>query len=266
MMEPFCVALTAAIEQAANAFGKNHVALEPESPVVAIPPQRRNPDLCAGLLGLADTFLRAEYDIGAYSFPSPIEKTMAVALAHRRGPFGLRIVPMVQLEYEMCREFARLALAGIESGAAIFPQANIGPYYLDFLLLFKNSAQTILGMAVECDGHEFHEKTKEQAARDKKRDRYIVMHSIPMLRFTGAEIHYKAADCAEEVHRAMLSIQNGPRSRAWLGYLSEAEQERRMQEEQWEAEREADHRQRLLEDERRQEMAAELAMDEGLYP
>ena len=45
-------------------------------------------------------------------------------------------------------------------------------------------------IAVECDGHEFHEKTKQQAARDKARDRD---------RFTGSEIWKDPGACADEV-------------------------------------------------------------------
>lgn len=39
---------------------------------------------------------------------------------------------------------------------------------------------------IECDGHDFHERTKEQAAHDKKRDRAIQASNIPIMRFTGS--------------------------------------------------------------------------------
>ena len=243
-MEPFCVALTAAIEQASNAFGRCQPAPEPACS------RWRSPELCADLLWLKGAFLSTRCDLDAIECGSPIEKSMGVALAERRGAFGLGIVPLAEMKYEACREFGKLALVGTESGAAVFPQAEIGPYHLDFLLLFKNAANTLLGMAVECDGHEFHEKTKRQAAHDKRRDRYVAMHSIPTLRFAGSEIHIDAAVCAEEVHRAMLFMQMGPRENAWLGYLSEAEQERRQEEEECAAQREAELREELLEEER----------------
>jgi very-short-patch-repair endonuclease len=53
-------------------------------------------------------------------------------------------------------------------------------------------------VAIECDGHDFHEKTKEQAARDKARDRAITAEGYTLLRFTGSEIWANALACASE--------------------------------------------------------------------
>lgn len=38
---------------------------------------------------------------------------------------------------------------------------------------------------IECDGHEFHERTKRQAARDRSRDRAIQAFGYRIFRFTG---------------------------------------------------------------------------------
>lgn len=54
-------------------------------------------------------------------------------------------------------------------------------------------------ICVECDGHDFHERTKEQAARDKSRDRELTMAGWQVLRFTGSEIWKDAATCARQV-------------------------------------------------------------------
>ncbi len=51
---------------------------------------------------------------------------------------------------------------------------------------------------VECDGHDYHERTKAQATRDKKRDREFFKHGMVVLRFTGREIHNNAEACANE--------------------------------------------------------------------
>lgn len=51
---------------------------------------------------------------------------------------------------------------------------------------------------IECDGHEFHERTKEQAARDKSRDRAFQRYA-PTMRFTGSELFSNAGDCWQEV-------------------------------------------------------------------
>jgi len=71
-------------------------------------------------------------------------------------------------------------------------QYAIGPYRADFA--FPGSK-----VVVECDGHEYHDRTKEQAAHDRKRDRYMQMDGWMVLRFTGAEIHADAVACAEDV-------------------------------------------------------------------
>lgn len=77
-------------------------------------------------------------------------------------------------------------------------QAPIGKYRADFLFTTSREGG-ISKLAVECDGHDFHEKTKEQAAHDKKRDRFFAAQGIALLRFTGSEIYRDASACAEEV-------------------------------------------------------------------
>lgn len=52
---------------------------------------------------------------------------------------------------------------------------------------------------VECDGHDFHEKTKEQVARDKKRDRDISSLGHIVIRFSGSEIYKDVGKCVREI-------------------------------------------------------------------
>lgn len=54
-------------------------------------------------------------------------------------------------------------------------------------------------LAVECDGHNFHERTKEQAARDRARDRNLQMRGIEVFRFTGSELWRDPWGCAGQV-------------------------------------------------------------------
>lgn len=80
----------------------------------------------------------------------------------------------------------------------ISPQAKIGKYIADFLIV-----TTIGGFSeyiiIECDGHDFHEKTKQQAAHDKKRDRYFTQNGYKVLRFTGSEIYNDVDECVREI-------------------------------------------------------------------
>jgi hypothetical protein len=109
----------------------------------------------------------------------------------------------------------------------ITPQAQLGEYRVDLLLEYEVTITTYppetqeydrnnqlyrinqpeLGkdilitkdIIIECDGHDFHERTKAQAARDKKRDRILQSIGYNVFRFTGSEIYNDAITCAYEV-------------------------------------------------------------------
>lgn len=85
----------------------------------------------------------------------------------------------------------------------IIPQFRVREYRVDFALF--NRAEPSVKIAVECDGHKFHEKTKEQAQRDKARDRSLQTAGFKVLRFTGSEIYRRPVDCAREVRDAVFS-------------------------------------------------------------
>lgn len=83
-------------------------------------------------------------------------------------------------------------------------QVPIGRYRADFVIRRADNsdlAGRIMSppVVVECDGHEFHERTKDQAARDKKRDRILQEEGFHVLRFTGSEIWKDAGGCARQV-------------------------------------------------------------------
>lgn len=45
-------------------------------------------------------------------------------------------------------------------------------------------------LAVEVDGHDYHERTKEQASRDRRRDRDLQSIGVPTMRFTASEVYH----------------------------------------------------------------------------
>ncbi len=59
---------------------------------------------------------------------------------------------------------------------------------------------------MECDGHDFHERTKEQAQRDKARDRDLQMAGWQIARFTGAEIARSPQKVADKVYEFIHEI------------------------------------------------------------
>lgn len=82
-------------------------------------------------------------------------------------------------------------------------QKQIGAYRVDFLMSVKNIKTQIV---VECDGHDFHERTKEQAERDRSRDRELTLSGYRVIRFTGREIWRDPWKCASEIDRQFYSI------------------------------------------------------------
>jgi very-short-patch-repair endonuclease len=89
----------------------------------------------------------------------------------------------------------------------IYPQCNLGRYRVDFIIE-QGWGNEWVRVVVECDGHDFHEKTKEQARRDKARDRYMQTFGLSVLRFTGSEIHGDPHGSAEQVHEFILARQH----------------------------------------------------------
>lgn len=61
-------------------------------------------------------------------------------------------------------------------------------------------------LAVELDGHEWHERTKAQAQRDKSRDRRLLEIGVPVMRFTGSEVHHDPHDCAQQAHDYLMGV------------------------------------------------------------
>lgn len=87
----------------------------------------------------------------------------------------------------------------------LIQQVRWGKFRLDFALWDASESEEI-SMAIECDGHDFHERTREQAKRDRSRDRELTAAGITVLRFTGSEIHADAEGCAREVRLAHLAM------------------------------------------------------------
>jgi very-short-patch-repair endonuclease len=77
-----------------------------------------------------------------------------------------------------------------QTDVVIAPQYQIENYFVDFAIFIQGFAKEEIKVVVECDGHNTHEKekTKDQAARYKKRERVLEIAGWKLLRFTGSEI------------------------------------------------------------------------------
>jgi very-short-patch-repair endonuclease len=129
--------------------------------------------------------LEHDFALGLSSCESPIERLFMAALLN---PDTIRQFDITTRS--IMRPPSRLIAHASPPpmvGLYIYPQIIIGDYRVDFYLsLVEHDKHHAL--IVECDGHDFHEKTKEQARRDKARDRYLVGQGYRLIRFTGAEI------------------------------------------------------------------------------
>lgn len=93
------------------------------------------------------------------------------------------------------------------------PQWNVAGYRADFLMGYAGAgSHKQTSIIVECDGHQWHERTKEQARRDKERDRVLNEHVAKVIRFTGSEIHAAPLTCFQQAMNVLDASLF-----AWLG-------------------------------------------------
>ena len=114
---------------------------------------------------------------------SPIEQMMSISL-ESRFMHGKMDIPLL------------VDVIGIEKQSKIF--CGDREYRVDFTIpvAYWNCLKVFV---VECDGHEFHQKTKEQVERDNRRMRDLQKEGYCVIRFSGTEIYHMADRCACEV-------------------------------------------------------------------
>jgi very-short-patch-repair endonuclease len=69
-------------------------------------------------------------------------------------------------------------------------QVDVSYHNVDFALWSPNQDpdNDLPLVTVEVDGHNFHEKTKQQVEKDKSRDRDLTRLGIAVLRYAGSEV------------------------------------------------------------------------------
>jgi very-short-patch-repair endonuclease len=115
---------------------------------------------------------------------SPIEKIMFLCLWDQKAE-GFSIIPQHPFE-----------IGGKE-------------YRADFFLRPYNEPTPRIKIIVECDGHDFHERTPAQAQHDKERDRNFVKNGHHVLRYTGREIYRDPFKCAVDAWQTIESLYGG---------------------------------------------------------
>lgn len=84
-------------------------------------------------------------------------------------------------------------------------QCGNNNYRVDFCIYVNYKKQGIKCFVIECDGHEFHQKTKEQVEKDNTRTRNLQKAGYEVIRFSGTEIWHKPRKCVDEIINIILS-------------------------------------------------------------
>jgi len=143
-------------------------------------------------------------DRSNYCGDSPIERILFVALLSEIE-FGCHehthlLTPPRGERWEIERlEFGQ----GVDDMPLVVErQIQLDGWRVDFLISTRNWRDGKRGrsfLIVECDGHDFHERTKEQAAKDRSRDREFQGKGYTVFRFTGSEIWRDPCACADQI-------------------------------------------------------------------
>lgn len=147
---------------------------------------------------------------------SPIEKLFLWALMARTNEFDrmLSEVGRAATEYH-CGAPNGAAFAGVYEAAVApggqafwFLQWKDREYRIDIAIVLFHGPRLKLRdrICVELDGHDFHERTKRQATRDKRRDRALTERGWRVVRFTGSEVYEDAYECVSQVFSLIDSV------------------------------------------------------------
>lgn len=77
-------------------------------------------------------------------------------------------------------------------------------FYFEFSFIYKEEEIDDLKLIIECDGHEFHEKTKEQVIKNNQRDRDLQNKGYEILHFSGSEIYKDILQCREDIMKFII--------------------------------------------------------------
>lgn len=93
---------------------------------------------------------------------------------------------------------------------------DIAGYIPDILISIDASE---VGYAIEIDGYEWHEKTKEQAINDRKKDRAYLKNGYIPIRFLGSEVYHNAMDTVIEMIEIIISNELSLMARSDYEYM-----------------------------------------------
>ena len=158
----------------------------------------------------AQAFIReAERSFGDERIESPIEEAMLWELVAQGLNAGMEVCIGSHQVGEGGQTLIDVGDPSPLAGASpdrliLFHQVRIEGYRVDFVIAVDIKRGKYRDMlVVECDGHDYHERTKEQARRDKSRDMKLQSIVGKVLRFTGSEIWSDPVACSREAISAL---------------------------------------------------------------
>ena len=154
---------------------------------------------------------------------SPIEAAMNLAVivdAHSHREWDVVLRHPEGRDWLFGRETQLLGRSELERewkrALRVEPQAQLGDYRVDLLLTLEGEAREKEGhrrvaekrMVIECQGHDFHERTKEQASRDYERTRTLQSFGFLVFPYSGSHVWSDVFDHAES---ALATLDDGVR-------------------------------------------------------
>ena len=128
----------------------------------------------------------AGFIYGRQHCESPVEEILLAAAAWSVGVAGWQIPLICPATMPVPTYY----------DVVIVPQHPIGCYRVDFAIYARQ-----MRLVVEVDGHEWHEKTKEQASKDKRRDRDLQQEGWAVFHFTGSDVWRDPFGCCDVINR-----------------------------------------------------------------
>jgi very-short-patch-repair endonuclease len=129
---------------------------------------------------------------------SPTESILTLALFDKLSHFYDGWICRVYSEHEYRQALAEQKING--GCFVLVPQWSVNEVGLVDLAVFIPGLHRHRPIVVvECDGHHFHERTPEQASKDRRRIRTLHRLGIPVYPFTGTDVVRTSEESAQEI-------------------------------------------------------------------
>lgn len=141
---------------------------------------------------------------------------------NQHKPENLMFITLCNIDYSDCKSPIEVIfkfaydLIQCDEGFpdfSIYPQYEINiegkKYIADFVFIAEESIASGIynykyKLVIECDGHKFHEKTKEQVAYDNEREYAFKMAGYDVIRFSGSQIYNNPFRCAKQAYEYIV--------------------------------------------------------------